>query len=273
MANVTKYYNQELDKLNKKYNELTKNYLKNYVDFNVKQFKFGLRQRSMNTNNFVEENKNDPYVTSELGLKELDKQYNDISDEIGSRILSQKGIIDNMQRKADELEYENNVLMVKSNSVNDVSLASKPFYNEERYIYYTKLIFILSLVFGSVGIIYLFKNVGVTGQVTSGVKEKAKEAITAVKGKAEDVMTNEESFNSMKNLILAILVAIIVIAVFVFILYLIRRARPSDEDSETKKAIDDIANSCKRDKTEEWYKSLFKKVTNFLAGSNEPQSN
>ena len=74
--------------------------------------------------------------------------------------------------------------------------------------------------------------------------------------------------SSTKNIIIFLLVSVVVVAVFYFIVYLIRKARPTAEETQTQKKIKEIAQSCKKDKSESWISSQVDKVKNYVLNKN-----
>jgi hypothetical protein len=52
------------------------------------------------------------------------------------------------------------------------------------------------------------------------------------------------------------------------IVYLIRRVRPTAEQTETQKKIKEIAQSCQRDKSESWISSQIDKIKGYILNTN-----
>ncbi len=281
MSKIQKYYSQILDNLNNEYSNYTNNYLVNYLNFKQSQLSYNISVRDLNENKFDANNSNSPYLVSKKNLSNLNGEYLALTAELKTQFSIKSNSINEMQQSIDELTVENDILLQKSNNFKDANSASKPFLEDERLVYYRSIIYLISIVAGIIFILYLLQStpfIAVTKTVVENTKNLATNAVTGAKGAILNEVNNanaDGSDNSMsRNLIILLLVSIVVIAVFYFIIYLIRRVQPSSPASQTDKKIKQIADSCKRDKSESWIKGEIDKIkTFFLNPNNVPNTN
>jgi hypothetical protein len=276
MSTIAQYYSDRLNKLNDIYSDSTKNYVNNYVRFKTSKFKYGLDVRNLDSSEFEMQNSSDPYIQSINTLKTLNNNYSNLVKELKNEFKVNSESIQDMQNKIDELKSENDNLSEQVESMKDVGLAAKPFFHNERLLYYRSIIYLISIIVGIIYILYLLQSTPFTEVATSVVvntKNAAGVVAANVKGGLQNDV-NAQGDNSMaRNMVILIMVGIVVIAVFYFIVYLIRRIQPTSKESKTEQEINRIANSCKRDKTESWVSEEINNIKNFLLKPNTNSDN
>lgn len=271
MTTIVEYYSDKLNNLNNIYSNSTENYVNNYVQFKTSKFKYGLDVRNLNSADFEMQNASDPYIQTINTLKSLNNDYSRLVKELKHEFTVNSESIQDMQNKIDELKLENENLSGQVQNMKDVGLAAKPFFHNERLLYYRSIIYLISIVVGIIYVLYLLQSTPFTEVASSLVintKNAAAAAAANVKGGLQNDV-NAQGDNSMaRNMVILIMVSIVVIAVFYFIVYLIRRIQPTSIESKTEKEINKIANSCKRDKTESWVSEEIDNIKNFLLKPN-----
>ena len=271
MTTIVEYYSDKLNNLNNIYSNSTENYVNNYVQFKTSKFKYGLDVRNLNSADFEMQNASDPYIQTINTLKSLNNDYSRLVKELKHEFTVNSDSIQDMQNKIDELKLENENLSGQVQNMKDVGLAAKPFFHNERLLYYRSIIYLISIVVGIIYVLYLLQSTPFTEVASSVVintKNAAAAAAANVKGGLQNDV-NAQGDNSMaRNMVILIMVSIVVIAVFYFIVYLIRRIQPTSIESKTEKEINKIANSCKRDKTESWVSEEIDNIKNFLLKPN-----
>lgn len=271
MTTIVEYYSDKLNNLNNIYSNSTENYVNNYVQFKTSKFKYGLDVRNLNSADFEMQNASDPYIQTINTLKSLNNDYSRLVKELKHEFTVNSESIQDMQNKIDELKLENENLSGQVQNMKDVGLAAKPFFHNERLLYYRSIIYLISIVVGIIYVLYLLQSTPFTEVASSVVintKNAAAAAAANVKGGLQNDV-NAQGDNSMaRNMVILIMVSIVVIAVFYFIVYLIRRIQPTSIESKTEKEINKIANSCKRDKTESWVSEEIDNIKNFLLKPN-----
>lgn len=277
MIDIQTYYFNQLDNLNNQYTANTTDYVKNFVNFKSDQLIYNINVRNLNTKNFEFENPNNPYLVSKNNLKNLNDSYAALAVEVNEVFLVKSKNINNIQKKIDTLTEENEILLRDVSNVSDVNNASQPFFNNERFMYYRSIVYLITMVSGVIYILYLLQStpfVEITKNVVVNTKNIASNVIDKAKGAAENADVNDPnvSDNSTRNMIILLLVSIVIIAVFYLIIYLVRRANPKGEESKTQKEIQRIADSCKRDKSESWVTSQLEKIKSYLVTPDVPNN-
>jgi hypothetical protein len=277
MIDIQTYYFNQLDNLNNQYTANTTDYVKNFVNFKSDQLIYNINVRNLNTKNFEFENPNNPYLVSKNNLKNLNDSYAALAVEVNEVFLVKSKNINNIQKKIDTLTEENEILLRNVSNVSDVNNASQPFFNNERFMYYRSIVYLITMVSGVIYILYLLQStpfVEITKNVVVNTKNIASNVIDKAKGAAENADVNDPnvSDNSTRNMIILLLVSIVIIAVFYLIIYLVRRANPKGEESKTQKEIQRIADSCKRDKSESWVTSQLEKIKSYLVTPDVPNN-
>lgn len=277
MIDIQTYYLNQLENLNNQYTTYTTDYVQNFVNFKSEQLIYNINVRNLNTKNFEIENPNNAYLVSKKNLNNLNEMYAALAWEVNEVFLVKSSNINSIQKKIDALTAENEILSRDVSNVSDVNNASQPFFNNERYMYYRSIIYLITIVSGVIYILYLLQStpfVEITKNVVGNTKNIASNAIDKAKGVVGNTDVNDPnvSDNSTKNMIILLLVSIVIIAVFYLIVYLVRRANPKGEESKTQKEIKRIADSCKRDKSESWVKSEIEKIKSYLITPDVPNN-
>lgn len=270
MIDLRTYYSQQLDNYNNQYTSYTTDYVKNYVIFKSDQLTYNINVRNLNTKNFELENPNNAYLVAKKNLKTLNNNYAALALEINNTFTIKSNTIDSIQKKIDKLTEENKILSAEASNLSDVNNASHPFFNNEREMYYRSIIYLITIVSGVIYILYLLQSTPFT-EITKDVVVNTKNLASNAVGKAKEALGNggENDPNavgnsSTKNMIILLLVSVVIIAVFYLVIYLVRRAKPTAEESKTQKEIKRIADSCKRDKSESWVMGEIDKIKNYL---------
>lgn len=270
MIDLRTYYSQQLDNYNNQYTSYTTDYVKNYVSFKSDQLTYNINVRNLNTKNFELENPNNAYLVAKKNLKTLNNNYAALALEINNTFTIKSNTIDSIQKKIDKLTEENKILSAEASNLSDVNNASHPFFNNEREMYYRSIIYLITIVSGVIYILYLLQSTPFT-EITKDVVVNTKNLASNAVGKAKEALGNggENDPNavgnsSTKNMIILLLVSVVIIAVFYLVIYLVRRAKPTAEESKTQKEIKRIADSCKRDKSESWVMGEIDKIKNYL---------
>jgi hypothetical protein len=267
MTTIVEYYSDRLNNLNDIYSNSTKNYVNNYVNFKTSKFKYGLDVRDLNSADFEMQNSNDPYIQTINTLKSLNIDYSKLVKDLKLQFTINSESVQGIQKKIDELTAENKSLSDEATHMKQAGLAAKPFFHDERLLYYRSIIYLISIIVGVIYILYLLSSTPFT-EAASSVVINTKNAAAAVVGNVKGGLQNDVNApadNSMaRNIVILIMVSILVIAVFYFIIYLIRRAQPTSKESKTEREISRIADSCKRDKTESWVNQEIERIKNFL---------
>ena len=270
MIDLQTYYSQQLDNYNNQYTSYTTDYVNNYVIFKSDQLTYNINVRNLNTKNFELENPNNAYLVAKKNLKTLNNNYAALALEINNTFTIKSNTIDSIQKKIDKLTEENKILSAEASNLSDVNNASHPFFNNEREMYYRSIIYLITIVSGVIYILYLLQSTPFT-EITKDVVVNTKNLASNAVGKAKEALgnggendPNAAGNSSTKNMIILLLVSIVIIAVFYLVIYLVRRAKPTADESKTQKEIKRIADSCKRDKSESWVMGEIDKIKNYL---------
>lgn len=266
-SSFVKQYIDIVDALNKNILQNLKQYSDNYASFNVNNFGYRVNVRNLESTSYEQQNENNnPFLIAKRNLYFLDIEFKNLIQNLNNVITEKNNSIDELKQDIAELTDENNQLSIQAQGLKDSGLAAKPFFEDERVIYARSIIFLISTLAGIIFILYLLKSTPFTEIATTLAttsKDIAENTKNAVK---EDIQNPDNS--TAKNIIIFLLVSIVIIAVFYFIVYLIRRANPTSEQTETQKKIKEIAQSCQRDKSESWISSQIDKVKNYILNKN-----
>ena len=104
-------------------------------------------------------------------------------------------------------------------------------------------------------------------EIATNVASKSKDLAANAKNAVQTDMQNPDN-STARNIIIFLLASVVIIAVFYLIVYLIRRVRPTAEQTEAQKKIKEIAQSCQRDKSESWISSQIDKIKGYLLNTN-----
>lgn len=272
MSEIIKYYSKYLDNLNKKYNEYTKNYVKEFVDFKIPVFNCSLTRNDLNSvdcvNNF---SVNSEFITTKKNLDLLNIDYLNVTKQLKSLFTEQSKYVDGFQKKIDELNDEYKELLSKETNIKDISATSKPFFHNERLLYYRSLIYIISIVIGIIFILYMLQStpfIEIASSVATNTKNLAENAAKGAKGLVENATIQNadgsESNNIVRNIIIFTLISAVIVSVFLFIVYILRKVNPPLEKTETEKEIKRIADKCLKDKSDSWFNAQLEKLKTFL---------
>jgi len=262
-----KEYVDEVDALNKNIVKNLKDYSDNYTDFNVNNFGYRVNTRNLGSTTYEQQSENkNPYLIAKRNLYFLDIEFKNVIKNLNNVITNKNKSIDELKQNIIELTDENNKLSKQAENLKDSGLAAKPFFEDERIIYSRSIIFLLTTLAGIFFILYLLKSTPFT-EIATSVATKSKDIAQNAKNAVQTDMQNPDN-SSAKNIIIFLLASIVIIAVFYFIVYLIRRARPNIDETETQKKIKEIAQSCQRDKSESWISSQLDKVKNYILNTN-----
>jgi hypothetical protein len=262
-----KEYVDEVDALNKNIVKNLKDYSDNYTDFNVNNFGYRVNTRNLGSTTYEQQSENkNPYLIAKRNLYFLDIEFKNVIKNLNNVITNKNKSIDELKQNIIELTDENNKLSKQAENLKDSGLAAKPFFEDERIIYSRSIIFLLTTLAGIFFILYLLKSTPFT-EIATSVATKSKDIAQNAKNAIQTDMQNPDN-SSAKNIIIFLLASIVIIAVFYFIVYLIRRARPNIDETETQKKIKEIAQSCQRDKSESWISSQLDKVKNYILNTN-----
>ena len=262
-----KEYVVEVDALNKNIVKNLKDYNDNYTDFNVNNFGYRVNTRNLGSTTYEQNNENkNPFLLSKRNLLFLDIEFKNVIKKLNNVITNKNNSIEELKQDIAELTEENNQLSKYAENLKDSGLAAKPFFEDERVIYSRSIIFLLTMLVGIFFILYLLKSTPFT-EIATNVATKSKDIATNAKNAVQADIQNPDN-STARNIIIFLLVSIVIIAVFYFIVYLIRRARPTAEETDTQKKIKEIAQSCQRDKSESWISSQIDKLKKIILNTN-----
>jgi hypothetical protein len=271
MSEIIKYYSNYLNDLNKKYDEYTKNYVNEFVEFKIPVFNCSLTRNDLNSvdciNNF---SKNSKFVTTKEKLVLLNNDYLYVTKQLKALFIQQSNYIESFQKKIDNLNAKHTQLLSKVTNIKDISETSKPFFHNERLLYYRSLIYIISVIIGIIFILYMLQSTpfievasSVASSVSTNTKNLAENAAKGAKGLIENA-DGTESNNVLRNIIIFVMISAVIISVFLFIVYILRKVNPPLEKTNTEKEIKRIADTCLKDKSESWFNAQLQKLKTFL---------
>ena len=273
MSEIIKYYSNSLNNLNKKYDEYTKNYVEEFVNFKIPVFGCSLTRNDLNSVDCINDySKNSPFVATKDNIDSLNTEYLNVTKQLKALFIEQSKYVDSFQKKIDELNDENKELLSKATNIKDRSATSKPFFHNERLMYYRSLIYIISIIIGIIFILYMLQStpfIEVATSVATNAKNLAENAAKGAKGLVENAATGENpdgtgSNNMLRNIIIFLLISAVIISVFYFIVYVLRKVNPPIEKTNTEKEIKRIADSCLRDKSQSWFDPQLENLKTFL---------
>ena len=250
-SSFIKEYVDGVDVLNKNIVTNLKNYSSNYAEFNVNNFGYRVNTRNLASTKYEQENENkNPFLIAKRNLYFIAIQFKNVIQSLNDAITKKNKSIDELKKDIAELTDENKQLSKKAENLSDSGLAAKPFFEDQRVIYSRSIIYLITILIGVGVILYLLKSTPFT-EIASNIATKSKDIAANAKNSVQSDMQNPDN-SSTKNIIIFLLVSVVVVAVFYFIVYLIRKARPTAEETQTQKKIKEIAQSCKKDKSESW---------------------
>jgi len=267
MSEIIKYYSNYLNNLNKKYDEYTKNYVKEFVEFKVPVFNCSLTRNDLNSIDCVNNiSINSKFVTTKQNLDYLNTEYLNVTKQLKDLFIEQSKYVDSFQKKIDELNDEYKELLSKATNIKDISATSEPFFHNERLLYYHSLIYIISIIIGIIFILYMLQStpfIEVVSSVATNTKNLAENAAKGAKGLVENAEGTEPN-NMLRNIIIFVLISAVIVSVFLFIVYILRKVNPPIEKTETEKEIKRIADKCLKDNSESWFNTQLEKLKTFL---------
>ena len=277
MSEIIKYYSNSLNNLNKQYDEYTKNYVEEFVEFKIPVFSCSLTRNELNSVDCVNNySRNSAFVGTKDKIDSLNTEYLNITKQLKALFIEQSKYVDSFQKKIDELNDENKELLSKATNIKDTSATSKPFFHNERLLYYRSLIYIVSIVIGIIFILYMLQStpfMEVASSVATNTKNLAENAAKGAKGLVENATTQNPdgtaSNNMLRNIIIFILISAVIISVFYFIVYVLRKVNPPIEKTNTEKEIKRIADTCLKDKSDSWFNTQLEKLKTFLTNKKQ----
>ena len=259
--NFIKKYADEVESMNQSIVKNLKDFIDNYSSFNVNNFSYQVSTRNLESTTYEQQNANkNTFLIAKRNLYFLEIAFKNLIQKLNSIITEKNKSIDELKQDIAELTEENKELTKQAQGLEDLGLAAKPFFEDERLLYARSIIFFISTLAGIIFILYLLKSTPFT-EIATNVASKSKDLAANAKNAVQADMQNSDNSNA-RNIIIFLLISVVIIAVFYLIVYLIRRARPNAEESETQKKIKEIAQSCQRDKSESWISSQIDKILN-----------
>jgi hypothetical protein len=265
--NFIKKYVDDVDSMNQSIVKNLKDFIDNYSSFNVNNFSYQVNTRNLESTTYEQQNANkNTFLIAKRNLYFLEFSFKELIQKLNSIITEKNKSIDELKQDIAELTDENKELTKQAQGLEDLGLAAKPFFEDERLLYARSIIFFISTLAGIIFILYLLKSTPFT-EIATNVASKSKDLAANAKNAVQADMQNSDNSNA-RNIIIFLLISVVIIAVFYLIVYLIRRARPNAEESETQKKIKEIAQSCQRDKSESWISSQIDKIKSFVLNTN-----
>jgi uncharacterized protein (UPF0333 family) len=277
MTEIIKYYSNTLNNLNKKYDEYTKKYVDEFLDFKVPVFGCSLTRNDLNSVDCINDySRNSPFVATKDKIDSLNTEYLNVTKQLKALFIEQSKYVDTFQKKIDELNDENKELLSKATNIKDTGATSKPFFHNERLLYYRSLVYLVSIVIGIIFVLYMLQStpfIEVASSVATNTKNLAENAAKGAKGLVENAATQNqdgtESSNVIRNIIIFVIISAVIISVFLFIVYILRKVNPPVEKTNTEKEIKRIADSCLRDKSDSWVNSQLERIKTFLTNKKQ----
>ena len=265
--NFVKKYTDELNTMNQNIIKNLKDFIENYSSFNVNNFSYQVNTRNLESTSYEQQNENkNTFLISKRNLYFLDITFKELIQKLNNMITEKNKSIDDLKQDIAELTDENKELSKQAQGLEDSGLAAKPFFEDERLLYARSIIFLISTLAGIIFILYLLKSTPFT-EIATNVASKSKDLAANAKNAVQADMQNPDN-STARNIIIFLLVSVVIIAVFYLIVYLIRRVRPTAEQTEAQKKIKEIAQSCQRDKSESWISSQIDKIKGYLLNTN-----
>jgi len=265
--NFIKKYVDDVGSMNQSILKNLKDFIDNYSSFNVNNFSYQVNTRNLESTTYEQENANkNTFLIAKRNLYFLDISFKELIQKLNSIITEKNKSIDELKQDIAELTDENKELTKQAQGLEDSGLAAKPFFEDERLLYSRSIIFFISTLAGIIFILYLLKSTPFT-EIAANVASKSKDIAANAKNAVQADMQNPDN-STARNIIIFLLASVVIVAVFYLIVYLIRRARPTTEESDTQKKIKEIAKSCQRDKSESWISSQIDKVKSFVLNTN-----
>ena len=265
--NFIKKYVDDVGSMNQSILKNLKDFIDNYSSFNVNNFSYQVSTRNLESTTYEQQNANkNTFLIAKRNLYFSEIAFKNLIQKLNSIITEKNKSIDELKQDIAELTEENKELIKQAQGLEDLGLAAKPFFEDERLLYARSIIFFISTLAGIIFILYLLKSTPFT-EIATSVALKSKDLAANAKNAVQADIQNPDN-STARNIIIFLLVSVVVVAVFYLIVYLIRRARPTAEETDTQKKIKEIAQSCQRDKSESWISSQIDKVKSFVLNTN-----
>ena len=272
MSEIIKYYSNLLNDLNKKYNEYTKFYVSEFVEYKIPIFSCSLLRSDLNSLSCLNSSdaQNSQFIKTKNNIDSLNTEYINIITQLKSLFVEQTKYVNSFQIKIDELNEENKELQERSTTIVDTSSTSKPFFKNERILYYRSIIYLISIIIGIIFVVYMLQATPFIEIASSNTKNLAGNAAKGAKGLIENAAAGSEnpdgtdSNNMIRNIIIFVLISAVIISVFYFIIYVLRKVNPPLKQTETEKEIKRIADTCLKDKSDSWFNSQLESLKTFL---------
>ena len=275
MSEIIKYYSNLLSDLNKKYNEYTKFYVNEFVEYKIPIFNCSLLRSDLNSVLCLTSSaaQTSDFKKTTNNIDSLNTEYINIITQMKSLFVEQTKYVNSFQIKIDELTEENKELQERSSTIVDTSSTSKPFFKNERILYYRSIIYLISIIIGIIFVVYMLQAtpfIEIASSVASNTKNLAGNAAKGAKGLIENAAAGSEnpdgtgSNNMTRNIIIFVLISAVIISVFYFIIYVLRKVNPPLKQTETEKEIKRIADTCLKDKSDSWFNSQLESLKTFL---------
>jgi Trk-type K+ transport system membrane component len=278
MSEIIKYYSNFLNSLNKKYDEYTKNYVEEFVEFKIPVFSCSLTRNDLNSVDCINNYSiNSAFVNTKNKIDSLNTEYLNLTKQLKLLFIEQSKYVDSFQKKIDELNDENKELLSKATNIKDTSATSKPFFHNERILYYRSLIYLISIIIGIIFVLYMLQStpfIEVASSVATNTKNLAENAAKGAKGLVENAASTDNpdgtgSSNMIRNIIIFLLISAVIISVFYFVIYVLRKVNPPIEKTNTEKEIKRIADSCLKDKSNSWFNTQLENLKTFLTNKKQ----
>ena len=274
MSEIIKYYSNLLNELNKKYNEYTKFYVSEFVEYKIPIFSCSLLRSDLNSVSCLNSRaaQESDFIKTKNNIDSLNTEYINIITQLKSLFVEQTKYVNSFKIKIDELNEENKELQERSTTIVDTSSTSKPFFKNERILYYRSIIYLISIIIGIIFVVYMLQAtpfIEIASSVASNTKNLAGNAAKGAKGLIENAAGYEnpdgtDSNNMTRNIIIFVLISAVIISVFYFIIYVLRKVNPPLKQTETEKEIKRIADTCLKDKSDSWFNSQLESLKTFL---------
>lgn len=247
-------YNKTIHDLNRAFNNYIQNYKNEYINFKTAEFKNDLMINTLNSSQYFNNHPNDPYVITKKNIDNLNNEYFNLLNEMSASVEYGSSNVKEMQENIDDLKSKNEILREQANNLVDTSKAAKPFYEEEKILYYRMIVKIISLIIGSIVILYLLQKTPLKDVSSSAINASKQVLINA--GEVTKTAIQETGANSMRNIFIAILIGLIIIVIFALVLYIIRKLKENKKNNDNST----ITADCSKCKSENWIETEMKKI-------------
>ena len=253
---LNEYYS-EMNDLNKAFINTIEPYKAQYLNFKVAEFKNDLMFNQLNSDSYYNNNQSDPYVVTKKNLDNLNSQYFSLLNDMSKSVEQIEVQMATIQQKIDELKEENKVLTIEANDVTDTSNAAKPYYEQEKILFYRMVVKLIGLIAGSIIILYLLNKTPLK-EVSSIELDAGKKAVEQVGQNATKAVEQSDA-SSVKNTFIAIIVGLVIIIIFMLGLYIVRKLKEKRKEQENQGAVI-VTDDCTKCNQESWIRKEFNKL-------------